>query len=147
MRLLSWISNQRIIELFKLEGTLKYNLFQLPCSEQSHLYLIQVAQSSAQSDPEYPQGPSTTSLGNLFLCFIALIVKNFFLIFSLTLPSFSVEPFSPVLANESVPCLIAEWRIVFCFLHSVFLFACFSRKNEEKKYWELTVTFSRFCFT
>ena len=32
----------RVIELFGLEGTLKGNLVQLPCSEQGHLQLEQV---------------------------------------------------------------------------------------------------------
>jgi len=37
-------------------------------------------------------GASTTSLGNLSQCFSTLIVKNFFLISGLNLPSLSVKP-------------------------------------------------------
>jgi len=42
---------------------------------------------------------STTSLGNLCQCFITLIVKNFFLISSLNLPSLSLKPLLFVLSQ------------------------------------------------
>ena len=42
------IENHRTTELFELEGTLKGHLVQLPCSEQGHLQLNQVAQSLVQ---------------------------------------------------------------------------------------------------
>jgi len=41
------------------------------------------------------EGTATASLGNLFQCFTTLMVKNFFLISNLNLPSFSLEPFPP----------------------------------------------------
>jgi len=41
------LKDYRIIELFELEGTLKRHLVQLPCNEQGHLQLHQVAQSLA----------------------------------------------------------------------------------------------------
>jgi len=42
------------------------------------------------------EGASTASLGNLFQCFTTIMVKNFFLISSLNLPSFSLEPIEEV---------------------------------------------------
>jgi len=60
------------IELFELEETLKGHLVQLPCIEQGHLQLHQVAQRPIQPDLECLQRPSTTSLGSLFLCFTPL---------------------------------------------------------------------------
>jgi len=42
------------------------------------------------------EGAATASLGNLGQCFTTLMVKNFFLIFSLNLPSFTLEKFSLV---------------------------------------------------
>ena len=46
-------------------------------------------------------GASPTSLGNLFHCFTTLIGKNFFLVFSLNLPSFSLKPFPLVLSQQT----------------------------------------------
>ena len=43
-------------ELFELGGTFKGHLVQLPCSEQGHLQLHQVAQSPIQADLECLQG-------------------------------------------------------------------------------------------
>jgi len=58
-----------------MEGTLKGQLAQLPCNEQGHLQLCQVAQSLVQPDLECFQGQaSTTSLGNLFRCLTTLTV-------------------------------------------------------------------------
>ena len=45
-----------IIESFELEGILKSHLAQLPCNEQGHPQLDQVAQSLVQSDLECLQG-------------------------------------------------------------------------------------------
>ncbi|KAK4827923.1 hypothetical protein QYF61_022371 [Mycteria americana] len=45
-------------------------------------------------------GASTTSLGNLCQCFTTLIVKNFFLISSLNLPSFSFKTLPLVLSQQ-----------------------------------------------
>lgn len=50
------------IEFFWLEGTFKGHLVQLPCREQGHLQLDQVAQSSVQPDRECFQGWGTYSL-------------------------------------------------------------------------------------
>ena len=47
-------------------------------------------------------GASTTSLGNLCQCLTTLTVKNFFLISSLHLPSFSLKPFLLVLAQQAL---------------------------------------------
>ena len=47
-------------------------------------------------------GASTTSLGNLFQCFTTLIVKNFFFISSLNLPSFSLNPLPLALLQQAL---------------------------------------------
>jgi len=39
------------------------------------------------------EGAATASLGNLGQCFTTLMVKNFFPISNLNLPSFSLQPF------------------------------------------------------
>jgi len=44
------------------------------------------------------EGVSTASLGNLFQCLTTLMVKNFFLVSHLNLPSFSLEQFPVVLS-------------------------------------------------
>ncbi len=49
---LSYLENHRIIESFELEGTFKGHLVQLPCDEQEHPQLDQVAQSHIQPDFE-----------------------------------------------------------------------------------------------
>jgi len=51
--------NHRIIELFELEGTLEGHPAQIPCTEQGHLKLHQVAQSLVQSDLECLQRQGT----------------------------------------------------------------------------------------
>ena len=45
-----------IIEPFELEGTSEGHIVQLPCTEQGHLQLNQVAQSTIQPYPECFQG-------------------------------------------------------------------------------------------
>lgn len=42
------VCTYRMIEKFKFDGTFKGDLVQLPCDEQEHLQLHQVAQSPAQ---------------------------------------------------------------------------------------------------
>ena len=46
---------------------------------------------------------STTSLGNLFQCLTTFMVKNFFLIFSLNLPFFTLKPLALVLWTTTPP--------------------------------------------
>ena len=48
--------NLRITESFELEGTLKGHLVRIPCNEQGHLQLHQVAQSPVQPDLGRLQG-------------------------------------------------------------------------------------------
>ncbi|KAK4827897.1 hypothetical protein QYF61_022320 [Mycteria americana] len=48
-------------------------------------------------------GASTTSLGNLCQCFTTFIIKNFFLISSLNLPSFTLKPLPLVLSQQALP--------------------------------------------
>ena len=96
----------RITECFGLEGTFRGHLAQPPCSEQGHLPLDQVALS-----PSYlalnvsGDVASTTSLGSLFQCFTTLIVKEFFLISSLNLPSRSCHWSFPPQGSIRLPCL------------------------------------------
>jgi len=45
-------------------------------------------------------GASITSLGSLCQCFTTLIVKNYFLVSSLNLPSFSLKPLPLVLSQQ-----------------------------------------------
>ena len=91
--------NHKIIESFGLDETCKGHLVQAPCNKQGHLQQDQVAQSPIQPDLEWFHADSTNSLGNLFQCF-TLIIKNFFLICSLNLPSFSLKPSSLVLSLQ-----------------------------------------------
>jgi len=51
-----FINHSIIIELFELEGTLKDHLVQLPCNEQRHLQLDQVAHSTIQPHLKCVQG-------------------------------------------------------------------------------------------
>jgi len=51
-----------IVESFELEGTFKGHLVQLPCREQGHLQLDQVAQSPVQPGLECLQGWGTQHL-------------------------------------------------------------------------------------
>jgi len=74
-----------------------------PCHGQGHLPLDQVAQSPIQPGLELLQGgASTASLGNLLQCLTTLIVKNFFFIPSLNLPSFSLKPLPLVLSLHAL---------------------------------------------
>ena len=72
-----------------LEGTFKDYLVQTPCHGQGHLSVDQVVQSIVQLDLEH--FPWCTTLGNLFQCLTTHTVKNFFLMFSLNLSSFSFK--------------------------------------------------------
>jgi len=47
-------------------------------------------------------GASTTSLGNLCQCFTTLMVKNFFLLSSLNVPSLSLKPLLLVLSQQTL---------------------------------------------
>lgn len=64
-----------MMEWFGLDGTFRGHLVQPPCCEQGHLELNQVVQSPFQPDHSR-EGASTTSLGNVFQCFITLIVSS-----------------------------------------------------------------------
>ena len=70
--------------MFELEGTLKGDPVQLPCSEQGHIQLHQVLRAPSSLILKISkEGASTSSPGNLCQCLTALTVKNFFLISSL----------------------------------------------------------------
>ena len=85
-------SSNRIIEYFGSEGTFRAHLAQLPYNEQGHLQLDQVAQSPIQPDLECCQGWGIYHLsGQSVPVFHHPRCKNFFLISSLNLPSFSLK--------------------------------------------------------
>ena len=68
--------NHRMEESLELEGTLTDRLVQLPCNEQGHLQLHQVAQSTVQLTLGVSvDGGSTTSPGNLSQCLIKCFSK------------------------------------------------------------------------
>ena len=80
------------------------HLVALPCHGQGHLPLDQVAQRPIQPGLEHFQrGASTAFLGNLFQCPTAPIMKIFFLISNLNLPSFHLKPLRLVLCTPC-PC-------------------------------------------
>jgi len=96
-------------ESFELEGSLKGHLVQLPGNEQGHLQLHQVLRAPSSLTLSVSKGwDTTTSLGNPFQYLTTFIVKSYFLISNLNLPSFSLKPFlittDPV--KESVPCFL-----------------------------------------
>jgi len=101
-------------ELFKQEETFKDTLVHLPCNEQGHLQIDEVAQSPVQPDFVSRDRASITSLGNLFQCLTTLIVKIFFLISSLNLPSFILKPFPNwTIAHTFIPMfllLTSMWK-------------------------------------
>ena len=75
-----------IIETFKLERTLNGHLVNSP--------IMNTYSSIKCTELQEVKGmASTTSLSNLFQCLKIHVVKNFFLIFNLNLPSFSSKPF------------------------------------------------------
>ena len=66
IRSAKWIclsESYRIIESSEFEGMLKGHLVQLPCNEQGHLQLHQIAQSLIQADLEHLQGQGIHHLG------------------------------------------------------------------------------------
>jgi len=69
------------------------------------------------------EGTATASLGNLFQCFTTLMVKNFFLISNLNLPSFSLEPFPLVLSLHALvkspsPSFLSPFQVLAAALRS-----------------------------
>jgi len=97
-----YFSLYKIIESFELEGNFKGHLVQLLCSEQGHLQLDQVAQSSVQPDLECLQTwTSMAFLSNLLQCFTTIIVKIFFIISSVNLNSFCLKP-SPLALSQRI---------------------------------------------
>jgi len=102
-----WSSYQskqyRIIELFKFEGTFQRPSGPTPCKEQGHLQLHQVLRAlSSLTFSVCRNGASTGSLGNLCHCLNTLTVRNFFLVFHLDLPAFSLKHFSVVMSQQAL---------------------------------------------
>jgi len=95
--------NHRTIKWFGLEGTLKITWFQPPAMGRDTFHQTRLLR--APSNPALNtarEGAATASVGNLFQCFTTLMVKNFFLISNLDLPSFSLEPFPLVLSLHTL---------------------------------------------
>ena len=77
---------ERIIESFEYERTLKDQLMQLPCNDQGHPQLHQVLRASSNLTLSVSRvGTSTASLDNPFHCHNTLIIIFFFLISNLNL--------------------------------------------------------------
>lgn len=66
------LCSQRILEWFGLQGTFKGHLLQVPCNDQEHFQLEQVAQIPVRLECVV----STVSLENLWQCFTTLFVNN-----------------------------------------------------------------------
>ena len=84
----------RTQNVFELERKFTAHLVQLPCNEQGHLQLDQVAWCTCPTLP-------WMSLGNQFRCLTTFTVK-YFLISSLNLPSFSLKPFPLALSQQTL---------------------------------------------
>ena len=93
--------------------TFRGNLAQPPCSEQGRLQLDQVAQRPVQPDLECFQRQGLHYLsGQPHRCFTTVMVKNFFLIASLNLPSLSLKPLLLVLLQQAL-CPHLSYRPLF----------------------------------
>ena len=98
------------MEWFGLEGTLKNHLVQCLCRGQGHLSPIRLLKAlSSLTLNTSKDWTSTTSPDNLFQCLTTLIIKNFFLMSRLNLPSFSLKPLPLVLSLQAlVKCLVMQ---------------------------------------
>ena len=76
----------RITELFELEGIFESHLVQPPCNEQGHAQVDQDAQGLVLKVSR--DRASTTMLDNPFQYLTTVTVKDFSLISNLNLPSF-----------------------------------------------------------
>ena len=99
------------MESLELEGAFKGHLVQLSCNEKGHPQLDQVLKAWSSLASKVSRDRASASLGNLFQCLTTLIVKDFFLISNLNLPSkFETIYPCPITtdpAKESVSFLIA----------------------------------------
>ena len=95
------------------------------------------------------EGASTASLGNLFQCLASLIVKNFFLIPNLNLPSFSLKPIPLVLSlhalvKSSSPAFLIHVHSVLKWCIFLISFLCWKRNiragSRVQWLWHMTVT-------
>ena len=92
--------NHRIVERFGLEGTLQITQSHSPAMDRDPFHqprLLQAPSNPALSTAR--EGAATTSLGNLGQGLTTLIIKDFFLIPNLNLPTFSLKP-SPLVLSQ-----------------------------------------------
>lgn len=84
---------KRIIQWLGLEVTLRIIQLQPPAVSREIFHLTGLLRASSNLTLNTTMyWASTASLSNLFNCLSALMVKNFFLISSLILPSFDLKP-------------------------------------------------------
>jgi len=95
--------NHRITGWFGLEGTFRGHLAQPPAVRRDIFKWIRVLRAPSQLPLNvFMDGASTTSLGNPVQCFTTLMVKNFFPISSLNLPSLRLKPLLLVLLQQAL---------------------------------------------
>lgn len=92
--------NHRTIGWFALGGTFKGHLVQPHCNKQGHLPIIRLLLTLSNLALKVSKvGSCTTYLGHLLQCFY-LFIKNFFLLSSLSVLSFSLKLLSLVLSQQ-----------------------------------------------
>jgi len=75
-----------------LEGTLKIIWFHPPAVDRDTFHQPRLLRAPSNLHTAR-EGAATASLDSLCQCFTSLVVKNFFLISNLNLPSFILKPF------------------------------------------------------
>jgi len=117
--LLIFFQYHKIINSFKLEGTIKGHLVQLLSVNKDIYSWITLLKAQIRLTLNVSKdGVSTTSISNLLQCLTNLIIKNIFLIFKLNLTSCSLKTF-PLALSQKDP---AKVRLYPSFLYDPFTF-------------------------
>jgi len=92
------------MECFGLEGTFRGHLARPPAVSRDIFNYIRLLRAPSNLALNFVSrdGVSATSLGNLVRCVTTLVVKNFFLIYSLNLPSLSLKSLLLVLSQQAL---------------------------------------------